>query len=140
MDLLEFLFSLGRRPVRRVAEVLIRDDSDQVESVQGTAFLLSEEGSIDKISVVNQRFHTGCGCTTGVPVGGKCSRCSNIVCVNHLKLLMCGRCGTPLCARHSELKEVEGNPVRLCLVCSDVLWPKMLVSKIVGFLGEDKCE
>ena len=131
MNVFNLLFREKSKPIKRNVDVLISEGSEEVESVQGESWNLSEDGSIDRVRIQHQRFHSCCGCSAEVPVGGKCSVCSQVACVKHFG--NCVECGAAICNLHSRLRANSGDE-RVCRSCTDWLAPKLAMQKIFGLL------
>ena len=133
VDLQEFMLRLRGRPIRREVNVLVSEDSDEVEPIEGRVLSQSENGSFDTTRIISNRFYS-CGCTADLEIGGRCSRCPKIVCKQHLALFVCVRCSTPLCPDHSRLVSDGEQNLRMCLSCSNITWPRLgkRLQKLLG--------
>jgi len=122
------LFGGGHRPVRRDVHVHVTGDDDghpTAVPTGGEAFLLSPEGSIDRVRLT-QFYH--CGCSTLRPAGGQCGErsCRKISCqVCHSA---CFGCQLPLCPEHAHyVSDREGYRRPFCWRCYDSLqWQSTL--------------
>lgn len=112
----------GSRPVRRDARLRLKLNAKGepiIEPVEGEAFNLSQEGSIDRVKIEPDRFYH-CGCNAEKPLGGKCGEpnCHAASCVEcHGK---CHSCDLHLCPEHSHSVEEKGYRIRLCRSCYDM--------------------
>ena len=130
MNVFNLLFREKSRPIKRNVDVLLSEGSEEVEFVQGESWNLSD-GSIDVVRIQNQRFHSCCGCSAEVPVGGKCSVCSQVACVKHFG--NCVECGRAICNLHSKFQD-NSAAARVCPSCTDWLAPKFAMQKIFSLL------
>lgn len=119
---LDEFFGGESRPVRRDVHVHVTGDEDgQPTTVPtgGEAFLLSPEGSIDRVRLT--RFYH-CGCSTLKPAGGQCGEpsCHKISCREcHTA---CFGCQLPLCSEHVHYAtDAAGQRRPLCWRCFDAL-------------------
>lgn len=108
-------------PVRRTAHVIHMPDPEtgQVDAqpVKDEIFVLSKEGSIDKIEVEHRTvYHCGCGIEN--PFGGRCVICRQLSCARCYG--RCCSCQRPLCLEHSRFIEtLPGRNDRFCPKCAD---------------------
>lgn len=122
------------RPVRRSRELHQRDDSSLLEPVNVEAWSLSDEGSVDRVLVVRERFYSAtCGCTMANPVGGQCEFCRQSTCQLHW--YTCARCGLGVCSRHVRAVSHRGVGAWLCVDCADWEAPKRAVARLLDFFG-----
>ena len=132
-DLFDLLFGLGHTPIRREMGIHITLDDrghPRVEPVDGEAFTLSEDGSIDKIRFTQSRFYH-CGCAVeSSRIGGQCANrsCRQISCIKHHQ--RCVACSKPLCLECSLFLE----EVRLCPRCYEPLRRQLVRRKIARAL------
>ena len=132
-ELLELLFGSGRTPVRR--DVWLRLTYDQegnpaLVPVQGEAFTLSQEGSIDRVLISQERFYH-CGCSGENQLGGQCGEpeCGRTSCIQCFS--RCFLCSKPLCLEHTGYVEArEGTRVPLCAVCEDSVRTRLFWSRL----------
>ena len=137
-NLFDLLFGLGHTPIRREVSVRITLDDEghqRVEPVDGEAFMLSEEGSIDKIRFTQPRFYH-CGCAVeSSRIGGQCANrsCRQISCIKHHG--RCAACSKPQCLECSRyLADAEQGEVRLCPRCHETLSRQLVRRKITRAL------
>lgn len=143
-DFFDILFGNGAKPMRRDAQVRLRQDVNGnwiIDPVSGESFTLSPDSSVDRLHVDLDRFYH-CGCNAQSPMGGQCAErgCKNVSCAACFG--RCGICKSPLCLEHSRfLSEEQGQRVRLCRKCHDTLSRsrahrsvvKALVSPFIAF-------
>ena len=121
-NVFDILFGKGAKPVRRDAQLRMTVDADGkevIETVAGQSFTLSQDGSIDRVSVVPDRFYH-CGCNAEQPMGGRCAEggCRRVSC--HRCYGRCNSCQKPLCLEHSVFLVGPGQQrIRLCHRCED---------------------
>lgn len=124
------LFGGRHRPVRRDVHVHVTGEEDghpTAVPAGGEAFLLSPEGSIDRVRL--SRFYH-CGCTTDVPAGGQCGEtsCRRISCRScHT---VCYGCQLPLCPEHAHFVSDGGRRLSFCWRCYDDLQWQSTVGRI----------
>lgn len=118
------------KPFRRRQNCQVTTDPltglDRILAFRREEDVLSDEGSIDSTGVVWKIF-LDCGCD-GEP-GGRCYECSAIscrTCHGH-----CVNCRKPICMEHSRFADGgNGESIRLCRTCYDMLSRKQLRSKV----------
>ena len=113
------LFRNRSRRIKRVAEYDIQQGEVPIAPIRSVDISRSEEGSIDRIIVVEHRYFETCGCSaTDLPAGGRCQVCEGVACALHWYL--CGRCGRGLCSRHAQARADVPGDAHLCPECA--LW------------------
>ena len=130
-ELLKLLFGQAGTPVRRDLKLHSTRDTEgnpSVEPIGGEAFLLSPEGSIDRVQVSQDLFYGGCGCTTQAPVGGQCSACGRISCAGCFT--RCSLCLKSLCLVCVTRISTRDGEKDLCNVCEDEVRWKSLANKV----------
>ncbi len=133
LDLIEKLFGQASTPVRRDLKLHVTVDEEghpSIEALGGEAFVLSPENSIDRVEISRDRFYGGCGCTTNVEVGGKCSEpgCNRIFCIRCAT--RCIVCLKSLCLVCVARIPTEDGARDLCHVCADEFQWQTLVSRV----------
>lgn len=112
------IFGEGCRTVNRDAEgwIITDEHGQHVESSRAEALTLSGEDSIDRARI-STFYH--CGCSTLLPIGGRCaeSGCRNVSCQRCFGRCSGPSCQKPLCLEHSSHLAAEGRIVRLCREC-----------------------
>ncbi len=132
-NIFEILFGTGSKSVRRDANLRMTVDSNGnpvIEMDDGESITLSQEGSIDRISLSPDRFYH-CGCSAELPIGGQCGEpgCRRISCQNCFG--RCGECQKPLCLEHSRYFTAKGSErIRLCFDCYDALKRKQVIRAV----------
>lgn len=131
------LFGGDHRAVRRDLHIHITGENDGTPTAvptEGEAFLLSPEGSIDRVRL--SRFYH-CGCSTLRPAGGQCGErwCGKISCQSCHSA--CFGCQLPLCPEHAHfLLDPHGQRRPFCWRCFDDLqWQHALARICGGLLG-----
>jgi hypothetical protein len=125
------LFGGGHRAVRRDAHVYVTDEQDghpTTTPASGEAFLLSPEGSIDRVRL-SRFWH--CGHTTDVPAGGQCGEpsCRMVSCQSCHVVCCC--CLRPLCPEHLySATDKTGQRQPFCWRCYDDLQWQVTVGRI----------
>ena len=123
-NLFDLLFGHGARPVRRRARLRPTVDADGkpvIETVHGELIALSQDGSIDTVEILPDRFYH-CGCNAQEKMGGQCAEpgCRMVSCARCFG--RCSLCLLPTCLPHTRLLELgHQQPVRLCRVCYSAL-------------------
>ena len=134
------LFGAGHRPVRRDVHVHVTGEDDGQPTTiptAGEAFLLSPEGSIDRVRIT-QFYH--CGCSTLRPAGGQCGdrSCRKISCQSCHST--CSGCQLPLCPEHAHYA-TDGEERRrpFCWRCYDALrWHSALKGALHALIGRHR--
>ena len=131
------VFGGGHRAVRRDVHVHVTTDEDGHPSTVpagGEAFLLSPEGSIDRVRV-SQFWH--CGHSTVAAAGGVCAEpsCGKISCQRCQ--YVCYGCQRPLCPEHANfVSDGGGRREPFCWRCHDDLqWQSTVHSIWRALLG-----
>ena len=123
-QLLDLLFGSGSTPIRRSIRLRVTFDENGVqrtEAVDGEAFTLSEQGSVDRVEATQDRF-LNCGCLrTDENVAGQCATrgCGRTSCAKCFT--RCLRCRRPLCLEHARYLEIREEVISLCVVCEDIV-------------------
>lgn len=132
-NLLSILFGQTGAPVRRHVELRATYDDEghpRTEVLGGESFVLSDEGSIDRVELTRDRFYS-CGCPTQTEIGGQCGECNRISCVKCLRRCSNPNCREPLCIFHvTHVADSNGSTAPLCAVCGDEFRWKALVSRV----------
>ena len=125
-------------PIRRTIRLRITPDENGVqktEVVDGEAFVLSGEGSVDQVEATQDQFFN-CGCfRTPENLGGQCATpgCGRTSCQSCFSACRCSRCGKPQCREHTRFLRNSEKVVPLCVVCEDFVnrrafWHRLLPS------------
>lgn len=136
-----FAFLFGKTPdhelVRRDIEVKMTSDCDGnpvIDPVRGTAFLLSSDGSIDKVSVLQDRYYH-CGHSADTPLGGMCGEpgCGKLSCTGCFS--RCSVCRKPLCCECSHRFVIDGTTERdYCSYCLDETIRRLRIRRVTDGL------
>ncbi len=132
-SIFDVLLGPGQTPIRRELGVHIALDGEgnpRIEPVDGEAFSLSEEGSLNKVKISRDRFFA-CGCAVATSqIGGRCRHgaCRKESCQIHHG--QCAACFKSLCLECSLFLE----EVRLCPRCYEPLRRKLARRKITRAL------
>ncbi len=134
------IFGPGHRPIRRDVHVHVTGEGSGHQAAVptgGEAFLLSPEGSIDRVHLAHF-YH--CGCSTLKPTGGRCgeSGCGKVSCQSCHSI--CFGCQLPLCPQHVHyFYDEEGRRTPLCWRCFDSLqWHRTLDRAWRALLGRPR--
>ncbi len=139
-------FGRGSRPIRRKRVVQATFDefgNPVVETAQDNTIALSQEGSIDELTIVPLRF-LHCGHATEQPIGGRCCEpgCGRVSCMACYKRCANSNCNKGLCLEHVHTVEVaNGQSIPVCSSCRTLLkrkrfWgniTKLALSPFVAF-------
>jgi hypothetical protein len=115
--LFEFLVGEGR-PVRRDANLRATTDAEgnpSLETAQLEVFSLSDDGSIDRGTVVIDQFYA-CGCSVATArLAGHCALCARTACQRCLT--RCVGCRRALCVLHTTTI-VDERVTHWCPACA----------------------
>lgn len=138
MKWLNELFGLNAKHIRNTAQVRVKLDGDGnpvIEPIESHSISLSEDGSLDEVTVIPDRFYH-CGCNAQSPMGGQCGveSCTNVSCSQCFANCRCHKCFMPLCLEHAQaFMDSEGQRIILCRSCHGTSSRKR-ISKAIGKL------
>jgi len=135
MNILDVLLGNGVKSVRTKTQLRVtvdREGNPIIEPVAAESITLSDEGSIDTTTVVQDRFYH-CGCSAEVTMGGRCAEpgCGRVSCVRCFG--RCNVCSKPICLEHSiPAVSQSGAVTRLCRHCYDAIARKRVLRAVLS--------
>lgn len=136
VDFFDMLPGSSNKPVRRDVQVRLKADEGGkpvTEPVEAESFTLSDEGSLDDLKIIADRFYH-CGCNANhKTLGGRCREegCFRDSCVDCFR--RCHSCHVPLCSLHRKTLQsgTQSAVITLCPGCHATASRKRMLRTVV---------